>query len=365
MRGGTTASPFMWGGVMIDTIACMIELPDPLEFDGWDGKKISVRWSDDSIVSARLYYNPQEDDYLPRVTYYPLSHGLRVEFSVSKMIGVSNPMMRDIDVALCEVSAWIYNTFGVDEPIDNWAVQRIDYTWDFAVDSPDAWLFYLRKLSLNHYTTHPQKDGMYWKCGVRWVKFYKKDAHTLRFEVSNFRNAFATLGKWFDCSRTVGEYVHVGRALYVLSRFYHDLGLHVIDTSDTDVLMRLRACFGGDVGNAHYALYVIDAFGTSAYRDMDLISQSQFYRYKKRLREAGFLYYEHEDDDNVDVVSSSLAVLDLPVEQVVDDLRENLKASTTAGAPSLSKNFSKKLLGLSDSAKLPENLEALISVYTI
>lgn len=349
---------------MIDTIACMIQLHDVVLSEGlFEGAHIVDDFGTQH-VNVRLYRNPSDGQYEPRVTYWSTTGWLKVEFSVRKMLKQDiNPSTAGVLIALDMVNNFVRRHFGVVVPVWEWKLQRIDYTWDFSVDNPDVYLHYLKNLRMSRFTSHPQKDGMLWKSGMRWVKFYRKDERTLRYEVSNYRNAIRDMAKrWFECERVVDPFVHAGRGLYVLAYFWDRLGLFDMRVSDVSQIVRLRACFGERVAWAYYVLKCLSEFGVDSYKRLDLMSSSQFYRYKNELREFGFVYFD--DEDHVIVSDQSLPMLLLPIDDVLHDLSENLKASTTAGSLPLSKNFS-EILGVSGSTKIPDKLRLHLDVFTI
>lgn len=307
---------------------------------------------------ARLWLNPSGDGYAPRVTYWPDGRVLKVEFSVPKLAGcesTENPTPDEVELALDRVDAYLDQHFGVSG-VRSWLCQRIDYAWMWDVGTEIG--TYMQMLSgLRIAGTVRQsygKDGVVWKAGNRWVKFYRR-GETLRYEVSSYKRAVKYMcAEWFDCVRTVDELVHEGRALYVLAYFWEKLGLHAgTYSSEASLLRRLRDVYQRGVSGAWYALTLMREFGVDAYKS-DLISANNYHTWKRRLLDDGFVVIVGDDVDVCDAVS----VLSLPVERVV----ENLKLSPRGASLSPSKNFP-NFVTASSSGKNLQNLEVLNGLH--
>lgn len=318
-------------GVQVyDTIAATINLTDQLDRALFSGGSVTDDF-DTGRRSARLWRNDAGNGgYHPRVTYWPLGDTLKVEFSVCKMAETLDVDDAARDLAFDRVSAIMRHEFGVVTDVQDWACQRIDYTYTFdtAPHDAEAYLQVFDELRLAGARRHSFKgEGVVFKAGNRWTKFYQKDAMRLRFEVSNYRQAVDYMAnKWFDCPRTVREMAQPGRALYVLAEQWHRLGLdvdrysHVVSRDQA-----LRDAFGQSVASAHYVLHLHREYGRRDALDLGLVSGSTFGVWTARLRDSGFLAVS--DDENV---SQSLPSLKLPadvlrrlLENLGDDWRDN------------------------------------------
>ena len=339
---------------MYDTIACLLS-DVTLDESVFQGQSITEDL-ETGQVSARMWINPR-DEYAPRVTYWSGGSVLKIEASLSKMAGVDpHENMTDVDVrrAIDLIDKFVFLTFGPLPSILDWSCQRIDYAWmwDCGKDA-SAYMTMLKDLRIGGMTRDVFDNGVVFKQGNRWVKFYLRD-NVLRFEVSNYKQAVKYMCKqWFGCERTVREMVHAGRSLYVMALYMDKLGIDKLPVGRASVMSRLRDVYGSSVASAFYAMVLLHEFGASAL-SMKLISSSSYYTWKKRLSDDGFVVLI--DDDVVHVVQS--ITLSLPVVETI----KNLNVYTGGGSsPSPSVNlpkFSGKNLGLvSGSQKVLEKLE--------
>ncbi len=353
---------------MIDTIAALITLSKPVDEALFNGRvdQVDLRTG---IAASRLFRHSTDAAYAPRVTYYPKTQSLRVEFSVVKM-AASNPLgdvtPEIVNTALDRVDAWISSTFGPLPSVRTWKVQRVDYAVNLHVGALlPHYLSVLNSLHLSSSSRFPHPTGVLWKSGGsrgRWVKFYDKAREcgdlaggVLRFEVSNYRDACDYMArKWFVCPRIVQEFVQFGRAAFVLAHIWNALGLGHTDLYERRefVLARLRDTFGQrNVAVSAHALMCIQQHGTRAYGDLHLISKSTYYRWRTDLAAHGFLTDGARD--------AALTALRLPLESVFARV-QNLKSSEPAPhykheKKSGAENWAKLALGLGFNPKNPEN----------
>jgi hypothetical protein len=377
---------------MIDTIACFVQvdhIPDHL----FDGGAVSVLFSERKKV-VRLWKNPKQGQYAPRVTYWRHAHGnadeslledeqseelpgsvgeglLKLEFSVAKLADCSllaNPSAAQIEGALDKASetARLFVSNGYD--IRRWRVQRIDYAWMWDVNEYlPAYMSVLSQLRISNWSRHPYdvSEGVVWKTQGqrgRWVKFYNKglelgsgDNNILRFEVSNYREAVRYMtDNWFMCERLVGEVVDPVRAVYVMAYFWDRLGLGRSDDYGSEAILerRLRDVFGERVAQAMYTLTMYRKYGTAAYQEpLELVSRSMFYRYRRELVEHGFMTSLNDDDDDDDddatINVEYLPALHLPVGEVCRQrvLHKNLETVLADSDNPLNKNLWKNVRG--------------------
>jgi hypothetical protein len=307
---------------MIDTISAITDLDHDLDDHLFDGGSVTEDFAT-GRQSARLWHNPSSSVYEPRVTYWPAGRQLKVEFSVPKLIDVVNPALSDVDVALDLVNAWLSDHFGDLPDLRSWRCQRIDYAWTFDVD-PGDYLPVLDRLDVSRMTRHGFRgDGVVWKAGNRWIKFYDKRVDNLpglRFEVSNYRDALRYMcDKWFVCERVVRELVHPGRALYVLAWAWSALGLSQASSYQSSLTLfdDLRHAFGSSVSSAYYHLNLLRSFGRAAVHQ-GLTSASSFSRWKRELCERGFVTIV---DDETIINERTLVPLRLPINRFLDDVK--------------------------------------------
>jgi len=335
-RAAVVEGKMVRGQEFIDTVVARVVLDRDLDVTLFEG---GVVYEDLAMgeVSRRLYRNPAEG-YAPRVTYWPGSRTLKIEWSVEKM-------------GLERVDVWLRETFGEVPGIRTWRVMRVDYAvnLDVGANLPE-YLAAVGRLQLGSWERHPWEGrGVVWKSKSqrgRWVKFYDKgreraerggargesepvagrrqgSAHpadgVLRFEVSNYADAVKYMAaRWFGCERTVGELVEPGRALYVLAYFWQKLGVgRGVGERDAE-LAQLRRAFGvRNVAAARHALECYRQHGIESYKSLQLISKSSYYRWTRELREKGFLVSANE--------RASLPALHLPLESVFEKARRPKK----------------------------------------
>jgi len=301
------------GLMFVDTIAAMIKVD--LAAGVFSGSAGSVD-HETGEVHERMFRN---DPGGLRATYWPATKMLRVEFSVSK---VSHG---DLAVALDWADECVARLFSADLPqVRTWRCQRVDYYADLVVARKlmPAYLAALRELRVSGWQRHAfEGQGVVWKSRGRWVKAYDKDEEqsvagrrgelvtkpaepgttarpalyspktTLRFEVSNYSDAVRyTSERWFGCERTVDEMTRPGRALYVMARYFEQMGLNGRFGEAERELHELREAFGQrSLAGASHALRCVREHGVESYKTMTLMSKSSYYRWLNLLREAGFL----------------------------------------------------------------------------
>jgi len=340
------------GVSMLDTIAALIEPPAWLPDSLFSGGTVTEIFSSQE-VTARLWLNPEKDAaYAPRMTYWravasdadgvPATGYLKAEFSIPKLLGGDlrdNPSDEQIQQALNQVDDFLRMTFGHLPGIRLWTAQRVDYAWNWKLGPVlPAYMSVLAKQRISTWSRHPYDaaEGVVWKSRSsrgRWVKFYNKalemglkspDEFTLRFEVSNYRDAVKYMAvKWFGCERLVGEMERCGRALYCLGVHWDRLGLGVSDSfgHDEHQLMRLREAYGRKVSTAYYALRLIREYGPQAYAaPLRLIAKSAYYTWRRKLLDGGFLV-EQEGKDVV--VRQALPALHLPAQETFEKLSKS------------------------------------------
>jgi len=369
---------------MIDTISCFRQvdaLPDQL----FDGGAVTTRF-DDRVKIVRLWRNPKEGQYAPRVTYWRNALGnesrslledeqseelpeqmgdaglLKLEFSVAKLAECSllvNPSGSEIEAALNRASetARVFVSAGFD--VREWRCQRVDYTWMWDVgEFLSAYMSVLAQLRISNWSRHPydMSEGVVWKTSGtrgRWVKFYNKSKElgelrggVLRYEVSNYRESVRYMAeRWFGCDRTVGELVQPVRAVYVMSYFWDKLGLAGAEGYGTEELLerRLRDAFGERVAQAMYVLQMHRKYGSAAYQSpLGLVSRSMYYRYRRELAELGVMT---SIDDDATINVEYLDALGLPVREVVREFvsDENLEDLRGAVRTPTNKNLWKNI----------------------
>ncbi len=335
---------------MIDTIAAMIKIQD-LSPELFPGQAMSSD-SETGRVSARWYRN---DDGKPRITYYPASGWLRVEWS-AKQFGfdaVDEYLVRDLALSCLPANVGL------------WRCQRVDYCVDIEVDEVAPYLAAIGQLRAGSMQRHPFDDGVVWKARGRWVKFYdgkKHNKQALRFEVSNYKQSVRYMAEhWFGCDRTVQEMVQPGRALYVLARYWDKLGLGQGFAQQEREVSALRSAFGQrSLAGAIHALSCIRTHGVESYKTLMLMSKSSYYRWSSQLRDKGFVA---ASDD-------SLCVLRLPCDSVFALCGQNLKSATAPPTHiPLDKNGQKNwknlamVLGVKDTAPRVKYLQEADSVW--
>jgi hypothetical protein len=325
--------------MFVDTVSAITKIPLDVDLDvqAFRGSALSTDFETGEL-HARLFRNSRSQSE-PRVTFWPQTRTLRVEFSVPKVVELApheNVSAVHTDRALTLIDAFLRKTFTVElPPVRMWRCQRIDYAVNFEVgDLLPQYMSVLRQLQVSSLARHPFADsGVVWKSRStrgRWIKFYDKTlesgarAGTLRFEVSNFRDAVRYMAqRWFGCERTVGELVAPGRAAYVLSYFWLRLGLGAGQYGQQESeLCALRLAFGSrSLAGASHALHCIRTHGTDSYKSQQLISKSSYYRWLRLLRAYGFLTAN----------SHSLPTLNLPLNEVFELVTaQNLETSRAA-----------------------------------
>lgn len=401
-------SAAIWADVMfempgaIDTVAAYTQVPYYLSDDLFQGGIVQEEF-DRVGVSARLWHNPaSKGDYEPRVTYMR-DHGrrddglvrelgavervdfppgldlkkhlfpygmLKIEFSLPKLARLSpttNPTMVDVELALERATVFVRGLFGEGiEPVSQWVAQRVDYTWMWDVDPyMKAYMSVLKKLRVAGMSRHPFADqGVVWKSKGRWVKFYDKSqeagvaGQVLRFEVSNYKPAVRYIRSgWFACDGTVEALVQPEVALFVMSYVWEKLGLGRSDHYGHEELMvhRLRGQYGSSVAAAYYALMIVREYGVDAV-DEGLISKNNYYQWRRKLRDDGFLT---EVDASYVVHDVHLPALHLPTEAVFDSFAKDLGEPGFLGVVSGSKKIWQKLwseFGLKKPGRINEYL---------
>lgn len=289
--------------MFVDTVAALTYLDRSLGPELFQGRTTSA----DLVTgeaSDRLYLNSGER-YTPRVTWWPRSRCLRVEWSMQRM-------------AIDEVDVFLAARFGRLPGVRSWKCQRVDYCVDLDLgERVPEYLAMLSDLQLSTWQRHPfEGQGVVWKSASRWVKFYKRDT-VLRFEVSNYRDAVRYMAeRWFVCERTVQEMIRPGRAIYVLAYYWERLGLARASSFDGSEVYALREAFGTrNVAHAQHALTCIRAHGAETYKSLRLMSKSSYYRWLSVLREQGFLSAKR-----------SLSPLSLPLRSMIESVgAQNLK----------------------------------------
>lgn len=400
---------------MIDTIAALIVPPQPIPDALFTGGVIQSDF-DDTTAQARLWRNPDKDNYEPRVTYwrdYGTREGarlsdvkprqyvsedgevredcglLKIEFSVAKLLGLSplvNVTAAEVQRALDKATEFVQRVFGAALPdVREWLCQRVDYCWNWEVGRYlAAYMSVLDKLRLKACSRHPFEatGGVVWKSKSmkgRWVKFYNKSKESgqtsssgdvLRFEVSNYSKATVYMAKqWFGLPRrVVGEMVHEGRALYVMSRQWDELGLgNEDDYGHRELLdVRLRETFGlRDLPRASYALQMIERYGVRCYaEDNQYMSKTSYYRWRKLLSQSGLLRHVHDETYAPDL--RALTSLHLPIHTLLNqdtkkaEKLQNLRVSISGSTDDAKKNFWKLAapeFGLSDKAPISPYME--------
>lgn len=301
----------------VDTVAAMLVLGDALDVALFHGGTVSHDFGS-SRIQSRLYRNPLPFVYEPRVTYWPASLRLRVEWSCLRM-------------SLDDVNVWLRNIFGVLPDIREWMCQRIDYVCDLAAgERMPEYLLALGRVPLGSWERQEYAgEGVVWKSGARWVKFYDASKRhglepgTLRFEVSNLRDGVRYMAQeWFVCARTVGELARPGRAAFVLALYWDKLGLGRVSEygSKAREVYALRSAFGvRRLGGARHALECIKSHGAESYKSLGLMSKSSYYRWLNELRVCGLLACAN---------GRALDALELSLEYAFDaSLAWNLKSS--------------------------------------
>lgn len=306
---------------MYDTIAAIHSLNASLDDRLFQGGSITEDF-ESGRASARLWRNPTEGSYAPRVTYWPAGPSIKVEFSIPKLIGITNPTQDEAMVAIETVDVWLKDKFGPLPPLLRWRCLRIDYAWTFDVD-PAIYLQVVQHLQVRTMKRHGYRgEGVVWKQGSRWVKFYDKriDGQPgLRFEVSNYRDSIRYMNDvWFMGDRSVATMLHPGRALYVMAYIWTLLGLDVDSYSDAvGTLHQLRNTYGASVASAYYHLMLLREYNREAIK-LGLTNSSSFATWKKRLNDDGFVAIINDD---VIEQQSTIEALSLPVKELIEQAR--------------------------------------------
>lgn len=303
--------------IMYDTIHCYLETTD-CEVSLLD----DYQYVDSSVSGERLIRSRRSDVYIA------YSDGmLRVQFSIPHLLDVvyENITTEMAGQALDIVDAEL-RAYGDYPSVRDWTVTRVDYAWNFHVQDCASYLVMLRELHHKYpRIQYPDGEGVLWKASSRAIKFYNKarqvgrgdPQRTLRFEVSNRRMAIRYMCKhWFNCERTVAQLLQPERAAYVLHRFWYELGLHHEDAfvSRDALLYQLQEAFGSSALAAHTALHLIATHGAAAHKQA-LLTRSQYYRWRDKLREHAFLPY----------TEYSLTPLSLPTNFLSSSSAQNLK----------------------------------------
>lgn len=388
MRGAREAGGaerVLWGQVVIDTVAAFIRPAQLIPDSAFQGGSLQMDFTTRAVV-ARLWHNPRDGVYEPRVTYWRRAADrenwqpeledrrlddsdmqreelgetglLRVEFSVPKMYAdeygyetlYHNLSMDQNCEALGMVDAWIQARFGPLPSIMLWRCQRIDYAWMWPVgELLPAYMSVLHKLRIAGWTRHPYDtvEGVVWKSGSRWVKFYNKalqqgmtdpSRYVLRFEVSNYRDAVRNMAKsWGVKERCVHEFVDELRAVYVLASKWDRLGLTDAPYGAKELEMyQIARAFGERAGQAHYVLTLHREYGNEAWKEPhSLCTRSMYYRYRDELVREGLLAARGDD------IPRALPALRLPVQEVLKKGQNLgfLKTHSAGGAPEISEKF--------------------------
>lgn len=282
---------------LVDTVAALVRLGEMPERGIFDRGAASVDFESGGRTE-RLWREPRGEGYEPRLMFWPASLGLRVEFSVQKLGG-------DLGLALGMVDEWLSELVAGLGPVAEWQCQRVDYCLDFEVgEQVGAYLAAIGGLQAPRFTRIGfEGQGVVFKSGARWVKFYDKQRErravgaseregVLRFEVSNFRDAVRYMSeKWFRCERTVRAVTEAGRALFVLAYYLDRLGLSAGGFGEREALAAgLREQYGSrSLAGALHAHECIRVYGAEAWRSLGLMSRSGYYRWLAALRADGFL----------------------------------------------------------------------------
>lgn len=220
---------------------------------------------------------------------------LSIEVALSQWTGIPrtfNPTMEDYQYAINRINKWIRDKMGITVDIRDWTVTRIDYCYNFDVSDARDYLLMLKTMHCGTLTRQMYEGGVVWKNDSRWVKFYDKQAQlgydnhdVLRYEVSNHKGAVAYMCKhWFGCARVLRELLHPMRALYVLARSWHELGLNVDSyTTDIALLSALRATFPDRTHTAYGVVHLMRVYGTDCITS-GFVPRSTYYRWRRLLR---------------------------------------------------------------------------------
>lgn len=307
---------------MYDTVRAYVKLDAMLDTTVFDGYR-AVLDSTKGHESVRHWINDTGDNYTPRLDWYHDVEGagmLAITFSMAKManIGTGNLTEAQASGVLQAVDTWLDKTLNANLPsIGSWVVTRIDYAYNFDVDDVNQLRAYLLLISQCQVATmvrHPYDDsGVLFKNNSRWIKFYDKslemgiggERRYLRYEVSNLSAGVKYMCKYlFGCERTVSSLVNDHIAGCMLRRSMEALGLDNPNVYKRDeyTMYALREAFGRSAMSAMSALQLIHQHGVRAYKE-ELMTQASFYRWRTKLRTAGFLPMSD---------SSSLSPLSLP-----------------------------------------------------
>jgi len=326
---------------VIDTLAATIKIEDELSADLFQG---GAAYEDFATGRSheRIWRNPEGDAYEPRLTWWPESGTLKVECSLPKLLGYPPKVMttKEVDAALDALDAWLQDWKDGLPPVRIWKAQRVDYVyvWDVSPLPVGLYLSALSRLNLAAARRHSFKgEGVVWKNGSRWVKFYDKskeqltDGHLLRFEVSNYADGVRYMcDEWFQCEQTIAQVTRLDRALYVLRYVWRKLGLDVAVIGQMEATAHdIRAAFGASAGSAYWHLMLVTEYGRDAVR-LGLTSSSSFDVWRSRLRAAGLLAVA---GDHVVGVDRRLPDLHLPQ----DAANLGVSLDKRGGAPD--KNF--------------------------
>jgi hypothetical protein len=279
-----------------DSIKAHIKLNEPLDTSVFDGARIV----NDGGQHHTRYWMTRDGIHL---NYRISSDGdmLSIEFALSQYTNTprhENPTSRDYHKALNRINEWFFLHLHDDIPdIRTWTVDRIDYAYNFTVDTVAPYIMMLNQLHLGMMSRSNHEHGVTWKNANRWVKFYDKGKQlnepvsVLRYEVTNHRAAVRYMCKhWFGCARTVAELCHPMRALYVLSRMYEALGLAQAETYQGNVSLhtRLAALYPTQVATALGMYILITQYGSEAHT-YALTTRGTYYRWLRTLRTHGLL----------------------------------------------------------------------------
>lgn len=380
---------------MYDTISCYTRPPDRLADSLFTAGTVSESFNKASVM-ARLYRNPPEGIYEPRVTYWR-RHGtrdaeselgnydpaddddmqdgfLKVEFSVPKMLNGS-PLLNithdDAEESLSLVNSFLRTNISPDLPdVRQWRVQRFDYCimWDVTPHLHE-YLALFGSLQAAGMSRHPfgATDGVVWKSRSargRWVKFYNKTKEAglvgvaghdhpqvLRFEVSNYKDATRYMAQsWFMSDRLVQEFMQPGRALFTLASQWDKLGLSSAEDYDAGVatlMKRLSESYNHHWTTAYGILHAMQVFGADAHTELSLVSKSTYYRWRRRLVDDGFITVRNTIDEygsvvvdgDIAVTPVPLPPLSLPLQEYITSADENLDLLKKLRARMAQKNF--------------------------
>lgn len=319
---------------MYDTIHCYHKLDKQLDVTRFNEYRViddSVRGQSGTFIAHDLCH----------VRYMPNQNILSIQFSVASVlnepyVNITEKMAHD---ATYLVDDYLKQFDSDLLPVREWTITRIDYAYNFVVDDIDSYMLMVR--DLHHKYQRVQYDvseGVLFSAKSRSIKFYNKAKQrgmgeaetTLRYEVSNYPAAVRYMAEhWFNCPRTVEQFLKPERAVYVLQRFWYELGLSSPNafTHEPAIMYQLRETFGSSALAAHTALILISTHGSDAHKQQ-LLSRSQYYAWRHKLTQCGFLPYTQHTLPTLhlptSILSSSADILKLFTQPTCISLRKIL-----------------------------------------